>query len=111
MVEARNEARNEVRKEYIEREAALTTLREELTIGFGMFTEEQNDFIDKGLKIAIGDIKRLPAADVVEVVRCKECKHYETSDWDGEILCGCNHQSGLKDVEPNAHCSYGERKE
>ena len=49
-------------------------------------------------------------ADVVEVVRCKDCRWYLTANWDGTILYGCDCTEGLKDVEPNGFCSYGERK-
>jgi hypothetical protein len=53
-------------KEYIKREAALNELKEELEMYIPMCTEEQNHYIDLGLKIAVEDIKNLPSADVVE---------------------------------------------
>ena len=34
-------------------------------------------------------IKTAPTVDAVPVVRCRECKHYDTADFDGNILCGC----------------------
>lgn len=54
-----------------------------------------------------------PAADVVEVVRCKDCAHYD----DGE--CGYHSEPGEQrayerwtvDVNENDFCSYGERRE
>lgn len=49
-------------------------------------------------------------ADFVEVVRCKDCKYYETDIWDGEILCGCGNSSGLNDDKPDGYCCYGERR-
>lgn len=54
-------------KEYIEREAALSDLKEELEYDTPMYTEEQNRYIKSGLRIAIKDIKYLPTADVVEI--------------------------------------------
>ena len=42
-----------------------------------------------------------PAADVVEVVRCKDC-----TEWDKDE-CECSHWYGFKE---NDYCSYGERK-
>lgn len=56
-------------------------------------------------------IKEAPTADVVEVVRCKDCKHYCLSDfrkpeehrWCEQI---CN---GDYYPEPTDFCSYGER--
>lgn len=53
-------------KGYIEREAALNELKEELGMYTPMCTEEQNRYIDLGLKIAAKDIKDLPSANVVE---------------------------------------------
>ncbi len=48
-------------------------------------------------------IDRQPTADVVEVVRCKECKN----NWDGCGWCG---ELDLW-VKPDDFCSYGERRE
>ena len=52
----------------------------------------------------------VPVADVVEVVRCKYCKHGEIDDTDfpDQYLCnytGCYWNNG------NHFCGYGERKE
>lgn len=51
------------------------------------------------------------ALDAVPVVRCRECKHYDTADFDGNILCGCTLHSAMLDITPDSFCSYGERKE
>jgi hypothetical protein len=56
-------------------------------------------------------IDELPRADVVEVVRCKDCKHKMTASFNGDILIGCSNQSALLDVCDNGFCSYGERRE
>lgn len=47
-----------------------------------------------------------PTADVVEVVRCKDCKHLMFSDMYGE----CS-QAHMGIVRPDDFCSYGERKD
>lgn len=47
-------------------------------------------------------IKALPAADVVPVVRCKECKHLFY------MMCAA---CGFLPRKPNDFCSYGERKD
>lgn len=63
---------------------------------------------------AIGVIEVLEnesSADVVEVVRCKDCKWCKEDNWDGEILYGCDCAAGLNCAEPNGFCSYGERKD
>lgn len=57
-------------------------------------------------------VNHLPAADVVEVVRCRDCKHYD----DG--ICQLHSEEpdqyggGFNmDMLENDFCSYGERKE
>lgn len=53
------------------------------------------------------DISELPAADVVPVVRCKDCKHRTEFG-----NCGHPRQKGvLPSAYPFDFCSYGERKE
>ncbi len=59
-------------------------------------------------------IEDAPAADVVEVVRCKDCEHYDKG--------GCNHFGYYTytpsttttlspiDVDEDDFCSYGERR-
>lgn len=61
--------------------------------------DEDNRFIC-GVESYRDWIEELPSIDAVEVVRCKECKHYE-ADW-------CY----WRDVEIRAddYCSYGERE-
>ena len=56
--------------------------------------------------LIIEQIEKTPTADVVEVVRCKDCKHLMFSDFYGE--CRNNH---LGIVKPWDYCGYGERKE
>lgn len=53
-------------------------------------------------------IKSIPAADVVEVVRCRDCKHYDRDE--------CYHPRHEKHLQsifqsPDDFCSYGERRE
>ena len=48
------------------------------------------------------DIKAIPAADVVQVVRCDDCVYYGSRRW-------CELHSSVFD--DNAFCSYGERRE
>jgi len=45
--------------------------------------------------------------DAVEVVRCKDCKHYK--EYDGEIECWARPM--LFPREPDDYCSMGERRE
>lgn len=51
-------------------------------------------------------IDNAPTADVVEVVRCKDCVYYEN------FLCGRFSAYGNSVEEPEYdYCSYGERRE
>ena len=75
--------------EYIEREALLKKMEK-------WHTKER----------LIDCVKDTPAADVVEVVCCKNCKHLMFSDFYGECTKG---YMGI--VRPNDYCSKGERKE
>lgn len=49
------------------------------------------------------EIEYSPTADVVEVVRCKDCKHYK----DEHSNCWLMRVKMM----PSDYCSYGERKE
>lgn len=56
-------------------------------------------------------VEEQPTVDVVEVVRCKDCR-FKTLTEDGEynpkdIVCEMHMSDGFKE---NDYCSYGERK-
>lgn len=59
-------------------------------------------------------LERLPAADVVEVVRCRECKHsiMHKFPYNYKKVLACNDPHGvtIRAVKPMHFCSYGERK-
>lgn len=69
---------------------------------------------------AIAALEEQPTADVVEVVRCKDCK-WHTKDWHedkrrkegGYWVIGCDNHNIAERVyglgEDNQFCSYGER--
>ena len=48
-------------------------------------------------------VRKAPKVDAVEVVRCKDCKHYN------EGFCVGYHAH--HDTMPDDFCSYGERKD
>lgn len=59
----------------------------------------------------IGDVCKhfKPTADVVEVVRCKDCVHYESyhkpvEDFDGKCFARCC------ETDEQDFCNYGKRK-
>lgn len=96
--------------EYIDRAAAVKSV-------LRMRRPENSVAQNRMLSIIQMDMLKLPAADVVPVVRCKGCKHYRNypnglcylhtepktnaRGYSGEAVC----------VEPDDFCSYGERKE
>lgn len=60
-----------------------------------------------GLAICIAsEIADIPAADVVPVTRCKDCKHLVAVNVNGKGISTCR-VSGMK-VAPNEFCSRGE---
>lgn len=90
--------------EYIDREKLIADLEEEIEHESGMLTREQNYFLEKGLRIALKDVKHMQCEDVVPVVRCKDCKYYS-----GYETCNIYLQFSTK-AEPNHFCSYGKGK-
>lgn len=57
--------------EYIEREALLAELEDEIDFVSPFYNAEQNQYFTMGLRCAYRDAQRFPAADVVEVRRGK----------------------------------------
>ena len=93
-------------KEYIEREAVLAYMSEVKAACISNFEDEASAVI-AGM---IGEIKddEIPAADVVEVVRCKDCKYRKTEDCAMFYECNCGEQHTWE--TDNDFCSYGERR-
>ena len=88
--------------EYINREAVLKHKRK-------MQGEDwSGEFWDEA--VLCEDIRKIPAADVVEVVRCKDCAYYreETSYC---LNPHCSSSFYGHRVKENHYCSYGERSE
>lgn len=91
--------------EYIDREALIHNLKQ--------FSLEQLTPLIESL------IQKQPTADVVEVVRCKDCafsrefKIWEKeSGYEGLLKCECNiFRNNRRVVFDKHYCSYGERKE
>lgn len=58
------------------------------------------------------DIRHLPAADVVEVVRCADCKYQDKGQNECESWSMCKYRSWLYfPVNDEDFCSNGERNE
>ena len=89
-------------KEYIEREAFLQRLLNDCVARY-----PSSFYI--GLRVAAEEIGKQPTADVVEVVRCKDCKHWLKD------VAGCTDFVGRCEwanymVGANGYCVYGEAK-
>ena len=94
-------------KEYIERESlhdeiqrlsmSITGLR----CGKGFLFECMKQYKESVLRI----VDEQPTADVVEVVRCKDCKYFYQN---GNIKV-CKHWN-CHSTTDDAYCSYGERR-
>ena len=87
-------------KEYIERAA----LKRELA------PYEENDFSQQ-MDVILAIVDAQPAADVVEVVRCRECQWYNAGANDSESWSDCTFRYGKHfNVSPDDFCSYGQQK-
>lgn len=58
------------------------------------------------LERAYAEIREMPAADVAEVVRCKDCKHKVRADANGIVICSEEH--GMYCPTESDFCRYGE---
>ena len=87
--------------EYINRKAAISRIKQYCmdAIDGGRCSL---DAVDDGIDLVNG-IKALPAADVVPVVRCKDCKYRDGTPGQPNILCAQMHEDDF--------CSYGKRRE
>ena len=97
--------------EYIEREA----LDKALTVAAANDKDKNRRTWAKAICV----LHDLPAADVAQVVRCKDCKHStlpseltQRYGKPGTLTCHNMHApSNRRNVGSNDFCSYGERKE
>lgn len=94
--------------EYIDREKLLEDI--EHTVIFTVCKSELAYGESRGAIKVINRIEAAPSADVVEVVRCKDCAHY------GGITFGkiCRRWSAFNTkncTKPDDFCSYGIKKD
>ena len=86
-------------KEYIERTAALNAARR-------AFADQECDC--EVMPDVFAALQEVPAADVVEVVRCRECTK---STKGGASYVWCHGWGRNTEMPPDGYCSYGQRKE
>ena len=69
---------------------------------------KSSDFLDGVVYMA----ERIEEAPSIDIVRCKECKWYDTDVWTTRCWCGRVSSIGnCKYVKPDDFCSYGERED
>lgn len=74
----------------------------------GLTFSDVNNEVYFGLSDVRKAIEQTPTADVVEVVRCKDCKYWVYED---DLGMFCSHWgSTLAESQADDFCSYGERK-
>ena len=86
----------------VNREMLEAEFKRQLDFANFIGTNQTAPFRKEFLEYALTLIKAQPTADVVEVVRCKDCKHCADEFW-------CGYHSSV--CTPADFCSYGERKE
>jgi hypothetical protein len=89
------------KKEYIERGALIAFVREVRK----KLPKDSKDFFtrDEMLLNFQQYVEHQPAADVAEVVRCKDCRYFDVTQ---TYLCDMHHRAANEDD----YCSYGIRK-
>ena len=95
-------------KEYIERWTLIREMQD------CKYAEPSNDFqrgVNSSIDILITGFKHLPAADVVEVVRCKDCAFCHINSFGKASGVGSCRGAMKRIVLFDDFCSYGERKE
>lgn len=94
-------------KEHIEREKLYKDVSSLEVVAY----KSDNEDFDNGVKFILEKLDAIPAADVVEVCRCKDCEHcHEYQKWNFDRYLGCNFNGEIYEVSPKHFCSYGERK-
>ena len=88
--------------EYIEREAALKKLLQCADV----YNPECSDIT---VAHAMRKISAIPAADVVPVVRCRDCKHRDPED--KKCDCGGLEHAHMFPVADDWFCADGEKRE
>ena len=100
--------------EYIEREALIEHIKDLPTWDY---IAKSDGVYEKSTKYpegnfdcddVINSINNAPAADVVEVVRCKECRMFV--DNKSALTTYCTRECKNLTVKPDDFCSYGERR-
>lgn len=103
-------------KEYIEREALLEDLRESCQELKEIYNGLTYDVDKTACRAELGTfmecifrVEDFPAADVVEVVRCRDCKYRSLKYDEPDEYYSC--ELKLLAIDLNGFCSEGKRRE
>ena len=93
--------------DYISRQAALDAIDCDITI-----TGRQNaELAASTIGAFVDRVKALPAADVIPVVRCKDCEWaIKSTELPGWYMCKCEEAFDYY-AKPDDFCSYGKKRE
>ena len=102
--------------EYIDKEAFKKSVEERYCKPCKAAKKDYNGCLCRACWVddMLDEVDCFQIADVTQVVRCKNCKHYLIVDeFDGgkRHLCKVNHFSYINSDGDMHYCSYGERKE
>ena len=75
-----------------------------------------DDLMERGVAMKAGRcawlateaLEKIPAVDVIEVVRCEECNFFSMYALTGNGFCV--HEDGLQNPYPKDFCSHAERR-
>lgn len=103
--------------EYIERDVVIDDIGDLFTICYETLPNEcgHRFIVEEELQIHLDFVRNLPAADVVEVIRCKDCGFWYVPKLEkGEKLGACGWWSGnayIRATRAEDYCSRSVRKE
>lgn len=104
----------EALSEYFREKFEYYKAKSEIKVCDGYMYDEKMQYAAIVAKHFLDELKRIPTADVVPVVRCKDCKHCEHIYPECDINGNCREAYYCKsikgDVKPDDYCCWGERR-
>lgn len=76
-----------------------------------LYAKRNNPSIRNGIASAITMLGKQPTIDAVPVVRCRDCKYHRLMENKNNFMYWHNCELWCADIDEDAFCSYGERKE
>lgn len=92
--------------EYIERDAAVKAAQDGADEWDGGFNRNRDMYIEAAMD-------NVPTVDAVEVVRCKDCRYWDTNGYGLEYKndgLGWCEKIGEFDTDKDWYCGWGERR-